>query len=245
MFDLTGKKALITGATGGIGNAIAKALHARGATVTISGTRRAVLEEFSQTLAERVHIVEGNLFDPEAINRLISESEKVMGGLDILVNNAGITRDNLSMRMKDDEWAAVLEVNLTANFRLIRSALKGMMKQKRGRIINIGSIIGSTGNPGQANYAAAKAGLVGLTKSVAAEVASRNITVNCIAPGFIATAMTDVLSEKQKEAILSTIPSARLGSGDDIASAAVFLASDEASYVTGHTLHVNGGMAMF
>ncbi len=245
MFDLKGKKALVTGATGGIGGAIAQALHASGAIVTLSGTRRAVLDELAASLGDRVHVIEANLADKDSVEALVPAAETAMDGLDILVNNAGITRDNLFMRMKDEEWETVLAVNLTAGFRLVRSALKGMMRRRAGRIINIGSIVGSTGNPGQGNYAASKAGLVGMTKALAAEVASRNITVNCIAPGFIASPMTDALSDKQKEAILSTIPMGRLGTGDEIAAAAVYLASDEAAYVTGHTLHINGGMAMF
>lgn len=245
MFDLTGKKALITGATGGLGRSIAEALHQQGATVTLSGTRRAVLEDIAQSLKERVYIVEANLSDRDSVDQLVPGAEKAMGGLDILVNNAGITKDNLTIRLKDEDWDSVLEVNLSSSFRLIRSALKGMMKQRYGRIVNISSIVGTTGNPGQANYAASKAGLVGMSKSIAQEVASRNITVNCIAPGFIATPMTDALNDKQKEAILSTIPADKLGMSDDIAYATVFLASQEASYITGQTLHVNGGMAMF
>lgn len=245
MFDLSGKKALVTGATGGIGGAIAQALHARGAIVTLSGTRRAVLDELATSLGGRVHVIEANLADKDSVEALVPAAETAMDGLDILVNNAGITRDNLFMRMKDDEWETVLAVNLTAGFRLARASLKGMMRRRAGRIINIGSIVGSTGNPGQGNYAASKAGLVGMTKALAAEVASRNITVNCIAPGFIASPMTDALSDKQKEAILGTIPMARLGTGEEIAASAVYLASDEAAYVTGQTLHINGGMAMF
>jgi 3-oxoacyl-[acyl-carrier protein] reductase len=245
MFDLTGKKALVTGASGGIGGAIARALHARGATVTVSGTRRAALDELASSLQERVHLVEANLSDRDSVEALVPAAEAAMEGLDILVNNAGVTRDNLFLRMKDEEWDSVIAVNLTAAFRLSRAAVKGMMRRRYGRIVNIGSVVGSTGNPGQGNYAASKAGLIGMTKAVAAEVASRNITVNCVAPGFIASPMTDALSDKQREAILGTIPMARLGQGDEIGAAVVYLASAEAAYVTGHTLHVNGGMAMF
>jgi 3-oxoacyl-[acyl-carrier protein] reductase len=245
MFDLTGKKALVTGATGGIGGAIVRALHAKGATVTVSGTRRAALDELASALGERVHLVQANLSDKDSVEALVPAAETAMEGLDILVNNAGVTRDNLFLRMKDDEWDSVIAVNLTAAFRLSRAAVKGMMRRRYGRIVNIGSVVGSTGNPGQGNYAASKAGLIGMTKAVAAEVASRNITVNCVAPGFIASPMTDALNDKQREAILGTIPMTRLGQGDDIAAAVVYLASAEAGYVTGHTLHVNGGMAMF
>lgn len=246
MFDLTGRKALITGATGGIGGEIARALHAQGAVVTLSGTRRTVLEALAAELGgERVHIVEANLSDKDSVEALVPAAEAAMEGLDILVNNAGITRDGLFMRMKDEDWDAVIAVNLTSAFRLSRAAVKGMMKRRSGRIINIGSIVGSTGNPGQGNYAAAKAGLIGMTKALAAEVASRGITVNCVAPGFIASPMTDVLNDKQREGILSTIPMGRLGSGAEIASSVVYLASGEAAYMTGQTLHVNGGMAMF
>jgi 3-oxoacyl-[acyl-carrier protein] reductase len=245
MFDLTGKKALVTGATGGIGGGIVRALHAQGATVTISGTRRAALDELASALGERVHLVEANLSDKDSVEALVPAAETAMEGLDILVNNAGVTRDNLFLRMKDDEWDSVIAINLTAAFRLSRAAVKGMMRRRYGRIVNIGSVVGSTGNPGQGNYAASKAGLIGMTKAVAAEVASRNITVNCVAPGFIASPMTDALNDKQRDAILDTIPMARLGQGDDIAAAVVYLASAEAGYVTGHTLHVNGGMAMF
>jgi 3-oxoacyl-[acyl-carrier protein] reductase len=245
MFDLTGRKALVTGATGGIGGAIARALHARGATVALSGTRRSALEELAASLGERVHVIEANLSDKDSVEALVPAAEAAMEGLDVLVNNAGITRDNLFLRMKDEEWDAVIAVNLTASFRLSRAAVKGMMRRRYGRIINIGSVVGSTGNPGQGNYAASKAGLIGMTKALAAEVASRNITVNCVAPGFIESPMTDALNEKQREGILGTIPMARLGQGEEIASAVVYLASQEAGYVTGHTLHVNGGMAMF
>jgi 3-oxoacyl-[acyl-carrier protein] reductase len=245
MFDLTGRKALVTGATGGIGGAIARALHAQGATVTISGTRRAALEELASSLGERVHMVEANLADKDSVEALLPAAEAAMEGLDILVNNAGITKDNLFLRMRDEEWDTVIAVNLTAAFRLSRAAVKGMMRRRAGRIINIGSVVGSTGNAGQGNYAASKAGLIGLTKALAAEVAARNVTVNCVAPGFIETPMTDVLNDKQRETILKSVPMARLGRGEEIAAACVYLASDEAAYVTGHTLHVNGGMAMF
>ncbi len=245
MFDLTGKKALVTGSTGGIGGAIARALHAQGATVALSGTRRAALDELASSLGERVHVVEANLADKDSVEALLPAAETAMEGLDILVNNAGVTKDNLFLRMRDEEWDTVIAVNLTAAFRLSRAAVKGMMRRRSGRIINIGSVVGSTGNPGQGNYAASKAGLIGMTKALAAEVASRNITVNCVAPGFIESPMTDVLNEKQRETILKSVPMARLGRGEEIASACVYLASDEAAYVTGHTLHVNGGMAMF
>ncbi|WP_406858222.1 3-oxoacyl-[acyl-carrier-protein] reductase [Alsobacter sp. KACC 23698] len=244
MFDLTGKSALVTGASGGIGGAVARALHAQGATVAISGTRREALEALAGELGERVHILTANLSDKDSVEALVPAAEAAMGQLDILVNNAGVTRDNLFMRMKDDEWDQVIRVNLEASFRLMRAAVKGMMRRRWGRIVSITSVVGTTGNPGQGNYAASKAGLVGLSKSLGAEVASRNITVNCVAPGFIETAMTDVLTDKQKESILSTVPMGRLGTGAEIASAVVYLASPEASYVTGQTLHVNGGMAM-
>lgn len=245
MFELKGRKALVTGATGGIGGAIARALHALGAEVVLSGTRREVLDKLAAELGERVHVVPANLADTAEVEALVPAAEEAMGGLDILVNNAGITRDNLFMRMKDEEWDAVLAVNLTSAFRLSRAAVKGMMRRRFGRIISIGSIVGATGNPGQGNYAAAKAGLVGMTKALAAEVASRGITVNCVAPGFIATPMTDALNEKQRESILGNVPAGRLGTSEEVAAAVVYLASDEAAYVTGHTLHVNGGMAMF
>jgi 3-oxoacyl-[acyl-carrier protein] reductase len=245
MFDLTGKKALVTGATGGIGGGIARALHSQGASVTLSGTRREALDALASSLGERVQIVEANLSDRDSVEELVPAAEAAMGGLDILVNNAGVTRDNLFLRMKDEEWDTVIAVNLTAAFRLSRAAVKGMMRRRFGRIINIGSVVGSTGNPGQGNYAASKAGLVGMTKALAAEVASRGITVNCIAPGFIESPMTEALNEKQREAILATIPMSRLGTGDEIAAAAIYLASAESAYMTGQTLHVNGGMAMF
>jgi 3-oxoacyl-[acyl-carrier protein] reductase len=244
MFDLSGRTALVTGATGGIGAAIAKALHAAGAAVALSGTRAAVLEELAAALGARSHVVLCNLSSPEDVEKLVPAAEAAMGSLDILVNNAGITRDGLAMRMKDDDWAAVIDVNLTAGFRLCRAAMRGMMKRRHGRIIGITSVVGVTGNPGQANYAASKAGMIGLTKSLAQELASRNITVNCIAPGFIATPMTDELNDKQKEAIIGRVPAGRLGSPEDIAAAALYLASAEAAYMTGQTLHVNGGMAM-
>ena len=245
MFDLSGKRALVTGATGGIGGAIARALHAQGATVAISGTRRAALDELAASLGERVHLVEANLSDKDSVEALVPAAEAAMEGLDILVNNAGVTRDNLFLRMKDEEWDQVIAVNLTAAFRLSRAAVKGMMRRRFGRIVNIGSVVGSTGNPGQGNYAASKAGLIGMTKALAAEVASRSITVNCVAPGFIASPMTETLTEKQREGILGGVPMGRLGQGEEVAAACVYLASAEAGYVTGHTLHVNGGMAMF
>ncbi|MCF1503526.1 3-oxoacyl-[acyl-carrier-protein] reductase [Afifella sp. H1R] len=244
MFSLEGKRALVTGASGGIGGAIARGLHAQGATVALSGTREEPLNALSAELGDRAHVLLANLSDTAAVDGLIGEAEKAMGGLDILVNNAGLTRDGLAMRMKDADWEIVLKVNLEAAFRLSRAALKGMMRQRAGRIINITSVVGVTGNAGQANYAASKAGLIGMSKALAQEVASRGITVNCIAPGFISSAMTDQLNEKQREGIMSSIPAGRLGSGEDIAAAAVFLASQEAGYVTGQTLHVNGGMAM-
>jgi 3-oxoacyl-[acyl-carrier protein] reductase len=244
MFNLTGKTALITGASGGIGAAIAKALHAAGATIAISGTRVEKLEELKAQIGENVHVLPCNLSSAEDVEKLIPAAEAAMGGLDILVNNAGITKDGLAMRMKDDDWQAVIDVNLTANFRLCRAAMRGMMKKRAGRIVNITSIVGVTGNPGQANYVASKAGVIGLSKSLAQELATRGVTVNCIAPGFIATPMTDVLNEKQKEGILARIPAGRMGGPEDIAAAVLYLASDEAGYVTGQTLHVNGGMAM-
>ena len=245
MFDLTGKAALVTGASGGIGGAIARMLHKQGATVTLSGTRSDVLEQLKSTMGERTHVVTAKMDDAADIDRLAKEAEAAMGGkLDILVNNAGITRDNISMRMKDEEWEKVLQVNLTGTFRLIRATMRGMMKRRFGRVINITSIVGVTGNPGQANYAAAKAGLIGMSKSLAQELASRSITVNCIAPGFIATPMTDVLTDDQKKGILGRVPADRLGTPEEIAAGVVYLASDEAAYVTGQTLHINGGMAM-
>ncbi|MBP6677536.1 MAG: 3-oxoacyl-ACP reductase FabG [Paracoccus sp.] len=244
MFDLTGKKALVTGASGGIGGAVAEALHAAGATVALSGTREAPLQELAGKLGERAHVVTANLGDAAAVEALPKAASEAMGGIDILVNNAGITRDNLFMRMSDEEWAQVIEVNLTSSFRLCRAVLRGMMKARWGRIVNIGSVVGATGNPGQGNYAAAKAGLVGMSKSLAYEVASRGITVNCVAPGFIETAMTDKLNDEQKGKILTQIPAGRMGSAQEIAAAVLYLSSAEAGYVTGATLHVNGGMAM-
>lgn len=244
MFDLTGKCALVTGASGGIGSAIASALHGAGATVTLSGTRKEKLEEVASAMGERTHILPCNLSDNTAVAALPKEAEAAMGSLDILINNAGITKDNLFMRMKDEEWDEVIQVNLSASFRLARGSLRGMMKRRWGRIISITSVVGTMGNPGQGNYAATKAGVVGMSKSLAQEVASRNITVNCIAPGFIDTAMTEDLPEAQKELLLANIPAGRLGSGADIAAGVVYLASDEAAYITGQTLHINGGMAM-
>ena len=244
MFDLTGKTALVTGATGGIGAAIAKALHGAGATVALSGTRAAVLNELRTQMGERVHVLACNLSDAADVEKLVPATEAAMGSLDILVNNAGISKDGLAMRMKDDDWQQVLDVNLTAGFRLCRAAMRGMMRRRWGRIINISSVVGVTGNPGQANYVASKAGIIGLTKSLAQELASRNVTVNAVAPGFIATPMTDGLNDKQKQAILARVPAGRLGTPQDVAASVLYLASDEASYVTGQTLHVNGGMAM-
>lgn len=244
MFGLEGKRALVTGASGGIGGAIAEALHAQGATVTLSGTRADALQALAGKLGERAHVATADLADAAAVDALVPEAEKLMGGLDILVNNAGLTRDGLAVRMKDEDFELVLRVNLEAAFRLARAALRGMMRQRSGRIVGISSVVGVTGNAGQANYAASKAGMIGMSKALAMEVASRGITVNCVAPGFIESAMTDKLNEKQREAILGTIPSGRLGSGAEVAAAVVYLASDEAAYVTGQTLHVNGGMAM-
>ncbi|GAA6212120.1 3-oxoacyl-[acyl-carrier-protein] reductase [Hyphomicrobiales bacterium 4NK60-0047b] len=246
MFDLTGKTALVTGASGGIGAAIAKTLHDQGATIAISGTRREKLEEVASTLgSDRVHITPCNLSDRDAVNALVGQAEEALGGkLDILVNNAGITKDNLFMRMKDEEWDDVIAVNLTAAFTLMRGALRGMMRNRSGRIVNIASISGVIGNPGQPNYSASKAGLVGMSKSLAREIAPRGITVNCIAPGFIQTPMTDELNEKQVEQIAQAIPTGTFGDPDDIASAVLYLSSDEAKYMTGQTLHINGGMVM-
>ncbi|RDD62436.1 3-oxoacyl-[acyl-carrier-protein] reductase [Ferruginivarius sediminum] len=243
MFDLSGKTALVTGASGGIGGAIARSLHAQGARVALSGTRREALDALAAEL-NGAAVLPCNLSDAEAVAKLPGQAEEALGGLDILVNNAGLTRDTLAMRMKDEDWLTVLEVNLTAAFRLSRGVLKGMMKRRSGRIINITSVVGVTGNPGQANYASSKAGLIGLTKSLAAEVASRGITVNSVAPGMIETAMTDALNDQQRERILANIPAERLGKPEDVAACVAFLASQEAGYVTGHTLHVNGGMAM-
>jgi 3-oxoacyl-[acyl-carrier protein] reductase len=245
MFDLTGKTALVTGASGGIGGAIAKALHAQGATVVLSGTRAEALESVKAELGARAFIATCNLGDKESVEALVKAAEAAAGApIDILVNNAGITRDNLFMRMKDAEWDDVIAVNLTAAFRLSRAVLRGMMKKRWGRIIQITSVVGETGNPGQGNYAAAKAGLVGMSKSLAAEVASRNITVNAVAPGFIATPMTDVLTDAQKTQISERIPAGRMGTPAEIAAAVVYLASDEAAYVTGETIQINGGMSM-
>jgi 3-oxoacyl-[acyl-carrier protein] reductase len=244
MFDLSGKCALVTGASGGIGEAIARALHAQGATVALAGTRRDALEALKADLKERAHAIAADLSDSAATEQLVKDSEAAMGRVDILVNNAGLTRDTLAMRMKDEDWDRVLAVNLTAAFRLSRAVLRGMMKARFGRIVGVSSIVGVTGNAGQTNYAASKAGMIGMSKSLAQEVASRGITVNCIAPGFIVTAMTDKLTEEQKARLLGGIPAGRMGSPADIAAAAVYLASDEAAYVTGQTLHVNGGMAM-
>lgn len=244
MFDLTGKRALITGASGGIGGAIAEALHGAGAAVTLSGTREDPLRELAEKLGERAHVVTANLSDAESVESLPKAAAEAMGGVDILINNAGINRDNLFMRMSDEEWAQVIEVNLTSAFRLSRGVLRGMMKARWGRIIQVTSIVGATGNPGQGNYAAAKAGLVGMSKSLAAEVASRGVTVNCVAPGFIETAMTDRLSDDQKSRLLGAIPAGKMGNPGDIGAACLYLSSPEAGYVTGATLHVNGGMAM-
>ena len=244
MFSLSGKSALVTGATGGIGESIAKALHAQGAVVGISGRNEEKLKALASALGDRVHILPADLSSAEATDKLVADAIAAMGKVDILINNAGLTKDNLAMRLKDEDWQQVLDVNLTAPFRLARACLKGMMKNRFGRIVNIASIVGVTGNPGQANYVASKAGMIGWSKSVAAELASRNVTVNCIAPGFIATAMTEALNDDQKNAINVQIPMGRMGTPDDIASAAVYLSSDESAYVTGQTLHVNGGMAM-
>ncbi|EXL07095.1 3-oxoacyl-ACP synthase [Brucella anthropi] len=244
MFDLTGRKALVTGATGGLGEAIARALHAQGAIVGLHGTREEKLKELAAELGDRTFIFPANLSDREAVKALGQKAEEEMGGVDILVNNAGITRDGLFVRMSDEDWDAVLNVNLTSVFNLTRELTHPMMRRRNGRIINITSIVGVTGNPGQANYCASKAGLIGFSKSLAQEIASRNVTVNCIAPGFIESAMTDKLNEKQKEAIMNNIPMKRMGVGGDIAAAVVYLASDQAAYVTGQTLHINGGMAM-
>tara|TARA_B110000879_G_scaffold181065_1_gene238149 strand:- start:565 stop:1302 length:738 start_codon:yes stop_codon:yes gene_type:complete len=244
MFDLTGKNALVTGASGGIGADIARTLHAAGATVGLSGTRVEPLEALAAELGERAFVLPCNLSDMEAVAELPKQATAAMGSVDILVNNAGITRDNLFMRMSDDEWSSVLDVNLTATFKLCKGVMRGMMKARWGRIVNISSIVGATGNPGQANYAASKAGMIGMSKSLAYEVASRGITVNAVAPGFIATAMTDKLNDDQKGAIMTQIPAGRMGDPAEIASAVLYLASPEAGYVTGTTLHVNGGMAM-
>jgi 3-oxoacyl-[acyl-carrier protein] reductase len=244
MFDLTGKCALVTGASGGIGGAIARALHGQGAKVTLAGTRRPALDTLAGELGSRVWVETAQLSDPAAPDALVKAAEAAMGQVDILINNAGLTRDGLALRMKDEDWSAVIEVNLTASFRLARAVLRGMMKRRAGRIIGITSVVGVTGNAGQANYAASKAGMIGMSKALALEIASRNVTVNCIAPGFVTTAMTDALTDEQRAKATAAVPAGRFGSPAEIAAAAVFLASDEAAYVTGHTLHVNGGIAM-
>jgi 3-oxoacyl-[acyl-carrier protein] reductase len=244
MFDLSGKKALVTGATGGIGGAIARALHKAGAEVGVSGRNQEKLQNLVKDLGARAHVLPADLSSAEGIAALVKTAEEAMGQIDILVNNAGLTRDNLSMRMKDEEWNEVIDVNLSAPFKLARSVQRGMMKRRWGRIINIASVVGVTGNPGQCNYVASKAGMIGWSKAMAQEIASRGITINCIAPGFIATAMTDALNEDQKARITANIPAGRMGASDDIAAAALYLASEEAAYVTGQTIHVNGGMAM-
>jgi 3-oxoacyl-[acyl-carrier protein] reductase len=244
MFDLNGKNALVTGASGGIGGAIAKALHSAGATVALSGTRVEPLEALAAELGARAHVLPCNLSDAEAVTALPKQAAEARGSVDVLINNAGITRDNLFMRMSDDEWSSVLDVNLTSTMRLCKGVIRGMMKARWGRIVNISSIVGATGNPGQANYAASKAGMVGMSKSIAYEVASRGITVNCVAPGFITTAMTEKLTDDQKAAILTQVPAGRMGEAAEIAAAVLYLSSPEAAYITGTTLHVNGGMAM-
>ena len=244
MFDLSGKTALVTGATGGLGGAIARALHKQGATVAISGTRNEALDQLAGELKERVHVLPANLADKESVEKLIPSAEAAMQKLDILVANAGITKDNLFVQLSDEAWDEVIAINLTSTFRLARAAVKGMMRRRFGRVIGITSVVGVTGNPGQGNYTAAKAGMIGMIKTLGAEYAKRGVTANCIAPGFIATPMTDKLNEKQREAILTRVPAGRLGGPDDVAAAAVYLASNEAAYVTGQTLHVNGGMAM-
>ena len=244
MFDLTGKTALVTGATGGIGGAIARAFHYQHATVAVSGTRREVLDQLAGELKHRVHVLPCNLTDKDEVEALVPKAEEAMGKLDILVANAGITKDNLMVQLRDEDWDQVVAVNLTATFRLARAAVRGMMRRRFGRVIGITSVVGVTGNPGQSNYTATKAGMIGMIKSIAAEYAKRGVTANCIAPGFIATPMTDKLNDKQREAILARVPAGRLGTGADVAAAAIYLASEEAAYVTGLTLHVNGGMAM-
>jgi 3-oxoacyl-[acyl-carrier protein] reductase len=244
MFNLSGKTALVTGASGGIGGAIARSLHAQGATVAISGTRREALDTLAATFGDRVHVLPCDLSDKEAVEALVPAAEATMQKLDILVANAGITRDNLFVQLSDEAWDTVIAVNLTATFRLSRAAVKGMMRRRFGRVIGITSVVGITGNPGQGNYTAAKAGMIGMIKTLGAEYAKRGVTANCVAPGFIATPMTDKLNDKQRDAILGRVPAGRLGGPDDIAAAVVYLASDEAAYVTGQTLHVNGGMAM-
>jgi len=245
MFDLTGKTALVTGATGGIGGAIARALHQQGATVAVSGTRRDVLNQLAGELRERVHVLPCDLADKNEVEALVPKSEEAMGKLDILVANAAITRDNLFVQLSDQAWDEVIAVDLTATFRLARAAVRSMMRRRFGRIIGITSVVGLTGNPGQVNYTAAKAGMIGMIKSIAQEYARRNVTANCIAPGFITSPMTDKLNDKQRDAILARVPAGRIGTGGDIGTAAAYLASDEAAYITGQTLHVNGGMAMF
>jgi len=244
MFDLTGKMALVTGASGAIGGAVVRALHGQGATIALSGTRREILDQLAADLKERVHVVPCDLADRDAVERLVPRCEELMGQLDIMVANAGITKDNLLVQLRDEDWDHVIAVNLTATFRLTRAAVRGMMRRRFGRIIGVSSVVGVTGNAGQSNYTASKAGLVGMIKSVAAEYARRSVTANAIAPGLIATAMTDKLNPNQRETILARVPAARLGTAADVAAAAVYLASDEAGYVTGQTIHVNGGMAM-
>jgi 3-oxoacyl-[acyl-carrier protein] reductase len=244
MFNLGGKAALVTGASGGLGGAIARTLNGAGATVVLAGTRRPALEALAEELGPRAFVLAADLGDPAAADLLVKGAEEAAGQLDILVNNAGLTRDQLALRMKDEDWQKVIDVDLTAGFRLARAALRGMIKRRWGRIIGIASIVGVTGNAGQANYAAAKAGMIGMSKALAAEVASRGITVNCVAPGFVATAMTEALSEDQRRRIAATVPMGRMGTPEEVAAGVLFLASDEARYVTGHTLHVNGGMAM-
>ena len=244
MFDIAGKSALITGASGGIGGAIARALHGAGANVALSGTREESLNALSSELGENAHVTPADLLDTQSVEGLIGLAEEVIGGVDILVNNAGLTRDMLSMRLTDDDWQSVIDVNLTATFRLSRAVIRGMIKRRWGRIINIASVVGVTGNAGQANYAASKAGMIGMSKSMAQEVASRGITVNCVAPGMIVTAMTDVLSDNQKAHILDVVPAGRFGESEEIAAGVLYLASKEASYVTGQTIHINGGMTM-
>ena len=244
MFALTGQQAVVTGASGGIGGAIARALHAQGATVLLAGTRREALDALAGALGERAHVLTADLSRPDEPDRLVKEAEAALGQIDILVNNAGITRDGLAMRLRDEDWQAVLDVNLTAGFKLIRAALRGMLRRRHGRIVSITSVVGVAGNPGQANYAASKAAMIGMSKSIAAEVASRGITVNCVAPGMITTAMTDKLTDEQRARMAAAIPAGRFGAPDDVAASVVYLASAEAAYVTGQTLHVNGGMVM-
>jgi 3-oxoacyl-[acyl-carrier protein] reductase len=244
MFDLNGKGALVTGASGGIGGAIARALHRQGAAVVLSGTREDVLQGLAAELGERAHVIAARMDDAASIEALAKEAEARLGKVDVLVNNAGITKDQLALRMKDEDWERVITVNLTGSFRLARACLRGMMRRRFGRIVNITSVVGVTGNPGQANYAASKAGIIGMSKSLAAEVASRGITVNCVAPGFIATPMTAVLTDEQRARITASIPAERLGTPEDVAAGVTYLASDEAAYVSGQTLHINGGMAM-